>query len=80
MKAPSTIEEFQKSQAIRVWDMIFVAPVLTYAGMVKSNLPDSLRVTLVFMGIATFIYNANNYFKNESQYSLYQQVANNSNS
>ena len=74
MKAPSTIDEFQKSQAIRVWDMIFVAPVLMAAGLAKSNLPDSLRITVFSIGLATFIYNANNYFKNEEQYMKYKEL------
>lgn len=75
MKAPSTIEEFQKGQAIRVWDMIFVAPVLMFAGLTKSNLPDSLRFTVFGIGLATLIYNANNYFKNEEEYLKYKQTA-----
>lgn len=79
MKAQSTIEEFQKSQAVRVWDMIFVGPILIFAGVTPSNLPSGLRFTITTIGIATIVYNANNYFKNESQYAQYQQDTLNAN-
>jgi hypothetical protein len=73
MKAQSTIEEFQKGQALRVWDMIFVAPVLIYAGLSKSNLHQGLRFSLFAIGVATFVYNANNYFKNDELFKQYQK-------
>lgn len=65
MKAESTIQEFQKGQALRIWDMVYIAPLLIYAGSVKSGLSPFIRTSLVISGVATFIYNANNYFKNE---------------
>ena len=45
-------------------DLVVVAPVLIYAGAIKSDLPKWLRLSLVGLGVATFVYNADNYFKN----------------
>jgi hypothetical protein len=65
MKAQVTLQEYQKGRALRVWDMIFVAPFLVMAGSMKSNLPQSVRVGLVLTGIGTFLYNAASFYKNE---------------
>lgn len=64
MVSDSTILEFQKSQQVRVLDMIFVAPLLIYSGATPSWLHPFIRVALVITGAATFLYNANNYFLN----------------
>lgn len=64
MQKKETVKEFQKSQAIRLADVFLLAPFLVYAGTRKSNLPDWIRVSLIGTGIATFIYNGNNYLKN----------------
>ena len=50
----------KKTQLIRVADVVFIAPVMVYAGVVKSNLSIFIRVTLGLLGVATFFYNLNN--------------------
>lgn len=70
METLSTATEFQKSQAVRVIDMVFVAPVLVYAATTKNNLSEPLKIILFTIGIATFVYNANNYFKNRNLQSV----------
>lgn len=76
MQGISTIQEFQKGQALRVWDMIFVAPLLIYAGYTPSTLPKGVRFSLMITGIATLVYNANNYFKNEELFKKTQPPPN----
>jgi len=51
-------------QDIRLLDVVFVAPVLIYAGF-REELPKPLRYTLVALGIATLIYNGHNYLLNK---------------
>ena len=49
-------------QKVRLVDVFFVAPVLMYAAT-KKQLSDSMRLTILGIGIATLIYNAHNYIK-----------------
>jgi len=56
--------EMDNVQKIRLIDIFVLAPFMVYAGAVKSNLPVPVRAGLVVSGVATFIYNGNNYIKN----------------
>ncbi len=58
-----TVEEFQKSQAIRLIDIFMIAPILVLAGT-KKELSPALRIGLLAIGVATFIYNGRNFLKN----------------
>jgi hypothetical protein len=61
------IPEYQKSQMVRLVDVFVIAPVLIYAGSRKSSLSPALKYTLIGIGIATAVYNGNNYMKNEEK-------------
>lgn len=60
----STLKEIEKSQSVRLIDILFIAPFLLWLSMDK-NLPSWVRMTLMVLGAATLIYNAHNYNKND---------------
>lgn len=64
-KREGTIEEYQKSQNIRLVDVFFIAPVCVYAGIKAKELPTWIRISLVGIGLATFYYNGKNYLINK---------------
>jgi len=49
-------------QKVRLLDVFVIAPVLMYAST-KKQLSDSMRLTILGIGVATLIYNAHNYIK-----------------
>ena len=51
-------------QTIRLIDVFVIAPFLMYAGS-RKELPQNIRLGLWAIGIATLIYNGNNYLKNK---------------
>jgi hypothetical protein len=59
-----TVDEFQKSQSIRIVDVFVIAPICVYAGIKAKGLPRLINFSLVFIGIATFYYNGKNYLIN----------------
>jgi hypothetical protein len=66
-KRVETIEEYQKSQNIRLIDVFFIAPVCVYAGIKAKELPNWIRISLVGIGLATFYYNGKNYLINKEK-------------
>lgn len=60
----STIEEYEKSQIIRLVDVFFIAPVLMYTAYKAKDLPKSLRMIVLIIGLGTLLYNGKNYLKN----------------
>ena len=56
--------EYQKSQNIRLADMFLIGPFLIYVGT-KKELSQPIKLALIGIGIATIIYNGNNYLKNK---------------
>jgi len=66
-KKVETIEEYQKSQNIRLIDVFFIAPVCVYAGIKAKELPNWIRISLVGIGLATFYYNGKNYLINKNK-------------
>ena len=66
-KRVETIEEYQKSQNIRLIDVFFIAPVCVYAGIKAKELPNWIRISLVGIGLATFYYNGKNYLINKNK-------------
>jgi|LakMenE01Jun11ns_1017448.scaffolds.fasta_scaffold9957224_4 hypothetical protein len=54
----------KKTQMVRLVDVFFIGPLLIYASTFKA-LPSYLRVALLLIGIATIVYNGNNYLKNK---------------
>ena len=61
----SSIKEYQKSQAVRLWDIFFIAPFLVYVGYKTKGLKDWERAGIYFIGITTLLYNGRNYLKNK---------------
>lgn len=60
------IIEYQKSQEVRIIDVVVIAPILIYAGVKYYNvMPKLLSLSLITIGAATAIYNAKNYIKNK---------------
>lgn len=65
-----TINEFQKSQAIRIVDVFVIAPICVYAGLKAKGIPKIINFSLVFIGLATFYYNGKNYLINEKNITI----------
>jgi hypothetical protein len=51
-------------QNVRIFDVFVLGPLMIYTATQKS-LPFWLRMTLLFFGITTILYNADNYIKNK---------------
>lgn len=62
--AESTVTEIQKSQAIRLVDVFFIAPYLIYLST-KSKTTELDRNILIVLGVSTLLYNGINYLKNK---------------
>jgi len=58
------MNEFQKSQLVRIIDVTLLGPYMVYAG---TKLPTKImQTTMIMAGILTITYNLNNYLKNKS--------------
>jgi len=60
---PSTVEEVQKSQLIRLWDVVFLGPFLIYISR-KPGLSETEKLLLGLSGALTILYNGRNYLEN----------------
>jgi hypothetical protein len=57
-----TVEEFQKSQVVRLVDVFVIAPICVYAGVkYYKTMPKWLSLSLIGIGLATAVYNGRNY-------------------
>ena len=65
-KAPSTIQEVQKSQFVRGIDILFIAPFLFYVSRKKTGLTKTDKFIILIIAVATLVYNLNNYLKNKN--------------
>ena len=61
----STIVEYQKSQAVRLYDVFLLAPFLLYVGYKAKGISNFERYGIYFIGITTILYNGRNYLKNK---------------
>ena len=61
----SSIKEYQKSQAVRLYDVFLLAPFLLYVGYKAKGISKIERYGIYFIGISTIIYNGRNYLKNK---------------
>ena len=52
-------------QPVRILDVVFVAPIIFYAG-VKGNFSPFIKYSLIAIGVGTFVYNGINYLKNQN--------------
>jgi hypothetical protein len=62
-----SINEFQKSQNIRLIDVFVIAPICVYAGIKAKSVPKIINYSLIIIGIATFYYNGKNYLINKKK-------------
>ena len=60
---PTTTEEVQKSQTVRLLDVGLFGPMMIMSAMNKEP-PQWMRLAMFGIGIGTVLYNANNFFKN----------------
>ena len=63
----STIKEYQKSQAVRLYDVFLLAPFLFYVGKKAKGISNLERNGIYAIAIGTLIYNARNYIKNRNE-------------
>jgi hypothetical protein len=57
--------ELEQTQYIRLADVFVIAPILVYTGVKYYDvLPKYLAIALIIIGVATAVYNGNNYLKN----------------
>ena len=62
-----TVEEFQKSQTVRLIDVFVIAPICVYAGVKYFNtMPKWLSLSLIGIGVATAVYNGKNFLINHN--------------
>ena len=61
----STKKEYQKSQAVRLYDFFLLAPFLIYVGYKAKGLQNWERYGIYFIGVSTLLYNGRNYLKNK---------------
>jgi hypothetical protein len=59
------MNEFQKSQTVRVFDVLVLGPFMVYAAS-RLRMGKGARAFLAFAGVATVLYNARNYLLNRS--------------
>lgn len=71
--APSTPVEVQKSQEVRLWDVLVLGPFMI--GMALTSRPSPLlRVLLGAVGVGTILYNLRNYQLTREQADLKSTV------
>lgn len=75
-KKQETIEEYQKSQNIRLVDVFVIAPICVYSGIKAKELPNWIRLSLVVIGLSTFYYNGKNYLVNKQNEILLKKQKN----
>lgn len=63
----STIQEYQKSQRIRLYDVFIIAPFLFYITFKKEPLRDWEKAGVGLIAAGTLLYNGRNYLINENK-------------
>ena len=61
---PNTIIEYQKSQTVRLYDVLAIAPFLFYVGNKATGLAQWERYGIYLIAAGTLIYNGSNYLRN----------------
>ena len=56
-----TVQEYQKSQNIRLLDVLFIGPLMIYGAYKAKEMHPALRIILAIFGICTIYYNLKNY-------------------
>ena len=66
----SSVNEHQKSQAVRLVDVFLLAPFLLYVGYKAKGLKDYEKYGIYLIAISTLWYNGRNYLKNKNDREL----------
>lgn len=61
----STKLEYQKSQAVRLYDVFLLAPFLFYVGFKAKGITKFERYGIFIIAFGTIVYNGRNYLKNK---------------
>ena len=64
-RGESSVKEYQKSQAVRLYDVFVLAPFLLYIGYKAKGIKNWERYAIYIIGIGTLFYNGRNYLKNK---------------
>lgn len=59
--------EHGKTQIIRVADVLFIGPLMTYVAVKAKNTPTWARAALALCGVATVIFNGINFIRIDAQ-------------
>ena len=62
-KREETVIQVEKTQVIRIIDVVVIGPVMIAAATNK-HLHPALRISLAVFGVATMVYNGYNYHAN----------------
>jgi len=54
-------------QPVRLLDVIYVGPIMIYAGLKAKNINQFVKWSLIGVGICTIVYNGANFFINEKK-------------
>lgn len=57
----------EKTQAIRVLDVLVLGPIMVWAGARRGGLPDWAKVALLVGGAATIVYNGKNFVEKQAE-------------
>lgn len=59
------MSELEKTQIVRVLDVVAIGPVMIWAAVSTEKLPDWARLFLGISGVATIFYNGRNWLRNQ---------------
>lgn len=66
-KNKSSINEYQKSQIVRLYDVFLLAPFLFYVGHKAKGIKEWQRYGVYAIALTTILYNGRNYIKNKQK-------------
>ena len=58
-----TVQEYQKGQVVRLFDIFVIGPITIYAGT-KGAFHPWIKILLILIGLGTIWYNGKNYLIN----------------
>ena len=66
-ESESTIKEYQKSQNVRLYDIVLLGPFLLYIALKKGRLTQLDKIAVGLIAVGTIIYNGRNYLNNKNE-------------
>ena len=61
------MNEVQKTQEVRLFDVFIIGPFLMYMGMKSGKMTSNEQIILALFGLGTILYNGKNYFEQREQ-------------